>query len=151
MAKRDKKRRRRKPPAKKSQSALPTKGNHHDLLEIFNAINLWYFDGKIKARISWGRRVPFPPRYHKTMSMAHCHVENRLIIISRSLDRSSVPRLIVEYTVFHEILHLKFPPRIKNGRHNFHYKEFCDAEKQFANYAEAEEWEKNHNYLLHFF
>lgn len=151
MAKRNQKRRRRKPPAKKPQPALPTRGNHHDLLEIYNAINLLYFDGKIKARISWGHRLRYPPRHHKKFNMGVCDTATRLITIHRALDRAWVPRFIVEYTVFHEILHLKYPPRQKNGRNDFHYKEFRDAEKKFAKYTEAEKWEKNNTHITYFF
>lgn len=153
MAKRNRKRRQSKPLIKrpKPRVTLHTKGNHHDLLEIYNAVNRQYFNGKIKARISWGRRPCFPPRDHKKFNMGRCHVADRLIIIHRALDRSSVLRLIVEYTVFHEMLHIKYPPRQKNGRQYSHYAEFRAAEKKFADYVTAEQWEKDNTHITYFF
>ncbi len=151
MAKRNQKRRRSKPPAKKLQSALPTKGNYYDLLEIFNMLNLWYFDNKIKARISWGRRPRSPQRSHKEFKMGLCSVKDRLITIHRALDRELVPLFVVANTIFHEMLHIKFPPRRKNGRRSVHYPEFQTAEKTFSEFEKAEKWERDNYDALAFF
>lgn len=134
-----------------TSNTLPTKGFHHDLLAIFDAVNQKYFAGKMKATIRWGRKLPSPQRRHKRMTMGHCHIEKRLITIHRAFDRIWVPRFIVEFVTFHEMLHLKFPAKIKNGRKYFHHKEFREAEATFADYAAAKLWEKNNSYQLHFF
>lgn len=133
------------------QSALSTKGQHHDLIKIYNSVNWQYFNGKILARITWGRRPRAPQRNHRSIRQGFCYIEERLIHIHLALDQSWVPRFFVEYIVFHEMLHLKHPPLRKNGRHKFHYAEFKTAEKKFADYAKANQWEKdNLNRLLFF-
>ena len=118
MAKRGKKRRRSKPPAKppKPQAALLTQGQCHDLLEIYNAVNRQYFNNKIRIRITWRREQHGRPCCHQSIQMGTCHVEDRLITIHRALDRYLVPRFFVELIVFHEMLHIKYPPLRKNGR-----------------------------------
>ena len=135
----------------KPQADLLTKGRHHDLLKIYNALNWQYFNGKILSRIRWGRK-PFATRHHhQSIEMGLCGIEARLITIHRALDRSWVPRFFVKYIVFHEMLHLKHPPRRKNGHHSFHYPKFLAAEKNFLNYAKASRWEKNNLNRLCFF
>ncbi len=156
MAKSTSKQSQSKPLAKKSkppkpQAELPTAGNYHDLLEIYHDINQKYFDDKLQARISWGRRPPIPARHHKKFNSGLYHTTERLITIHRALDRAWVPRFIVEYTVFHEMLHIKFPPQLKNNRSSFHYKQFRAAEADFADYHRAEHWEKtNLDNLMYF-
>jgi predicted metal-dependent hydrolase len=152
MAKRGPKQRRSKPPAKllKLQSELPTKGQYHNLLAIYNKVNRQYFAGKIRARISWGRKSSTFRRPQKTIKMGVCYVEESLIVIHRALDCSWVPRFFVEYIVFHEMLHIKYPPRKKGGSTRFHYAEFLMAEKKFPNYAKAMRWEEKNLYRLLF-
>lgn len=135
----------------KDQSRLPTKGKHHDLLKIYNSVNSRYFNNFISARITWGRKLDTPRRGHQTIRMGCVAVETGLIIIHRALDRSWVPRFFIECLIFHEMLHLKYPPRQKNGRQANHHKQFLAAESAFANYAKAARWEKdNLNRLLFF-
>ncbi len=135
----------------KPQIALSTKGRHHDLIEIYNAMNWQHFNGKILVRITWGRKLRIPKRKHQSLRFGVCYVEECLISIHRALDRSWVPRFFVEYVVFHEMLHLKHPPRRKNGRDNLHHEKFVAAEKKFPDYDMAMCWEKDNLNRLFFF
>ncbi len=155
MARRGFKRRRSKPPAKihSLQSFLPTKGQYHDLLAIYNIVNRKYFNGKIRGIIRWRRKPYFPQRHNKTMWMGICYFETGLISIHQALDRSWIPRFFVEYVIFHEMLHIKYPPKKKRGSNHLdlHHKEFLAAEKKFPNYNKAQRWEaKNIDQLLFF-
>ena len=152
MAKRGPKQRRSKPPAKllKLQSELPTKGQYHNLLAIYNKVNRQYFAGKIRARISWGRKPHRPQRHHQNIRFGYVIIEDRKIIIHRALDCSWVPRFFVESIVFHEMLHIKYPPYKKGGSNKIHYAEFLMAEKKFPNYAKAMRWEEKNLYRLLF-
>lgn len=133
------------------QASLPTQGRHHDLLTIYDTVNWQYFNGKIRAIITWGRKLNARRRHHKTIRMGFATIETRLIGIHRALDQAWIPRFFVEYVVFHEMLHFKYPPRRKNGHNNLHHEKFVTAEKKFSNYVKAERWEKiNLNRLLFF-
>lgn len=120
-----------------------TAGDHHDLREIYDAINDRYFGGTIDAAITWGARTGRPRRRH-SIKMGSYSVEERLIRLHRSLDRAFVPRFFVEWIVFHEMLHQVHDIKVKNGRREFHSKAFMADEARFAQYEEARAWERTH-------
>jgi hypothetical protein len=120
-----------------------TAGEYHDLREIYDELNARYFENRIDAAITWGARTG-RPRRRNSIKMGSYSVEDRLIRIHRSLDRSFVPRFFVAWIVFHEMLHQVHDIRVKNGRREFHSKEFLADEAQFDHYDEARLWERRH-------
>jgi hypothetical protein len=120
-----------------------TAGEFHDLRLIYDELNARYFDNKIEAAITWGARTG-RPRRRNSIKMGSYSVEDRLIRIHRSLDRQFVPRFFVAWIVFHEMLHQIHDIRVKNGRREFHSKEFLADEAQFDQYEEAKSWERRH-------
>jgi hypothetical protein len=120
-----------------------TAGEHHDLRDIYDDLNARYFDNKIDAAITWGQRTG-RPRRRNSIKMGSYSVEDRLIRIHRSLDRSFVPRFFVAWIVFHEMLHQVHDIRVKNGRREFHSKEFLADEAMYEHYDEAKLWERRH-------
>jgi hypothetical protein len=120
-----------------------TAGEHHDLRTIFDELNARYFDNRIDAAITWGARSG-RPRRRNSIKMGSYSVEDRLIRIHRSLDRAFVPRFFVAWIVFHEMLHQVHDIRVKNGRREFHSKEFLAAEAGFELYEQAKLWERRH-------
>lgn len=120
-----------------------TAGEHHDLHAIFDELNARYFDNRIDAAITWGARSG-RPRRRNSIKMGSYSVEDRLIRIHRSLDRELVPRFFVAWIVFHEMLHQVHDIRVKNGRREFHSKEFLADEASFELYNEAKLWERRH-------
>jgi hypothetical protein len=120
-----------------------TAGEHYDLRQIFDDLNARYFENKIEAAITWGARTG-RPRRRNSIKMGSYSVEDRLIRIHRSLDREFVPKFFVAWIVFHEMLHQVHDIRVKNGRREFHSKEFMADEAQFAQYEQAKSWERRH-------
>lgn len=120
-----------------------TAGDHHDLREIYDAINHRYFGGAVDAAITWGARTG-RPRRRQSIKMGSYSVEERLIRLHRSLDRGFVPRFFVEWIVFHEMLHQVHDIKVKNGRREFHSKAFMADEARFERYDEARAWERTH-------
>ena len=120
-----------------------TAGEHHDLKAIYDELNARYFDNKIDAAITWGQRTG-RPRRRNSIKMGSYSVEDRLIRIHRSLDRSFVPRFFIAWIVFHEMLHQVHDIRVKNGRREFHSKEFLADEAMYEHYDEAKLWERRH-------
>jgi len=120
-----------------------TAGEHHDLRAIFDELNVRYFDNRIDAAITWGARSG-RPRRRNSIKMGSYSVEDRLIRIHRSLDRAFVPRFFVSWIVFHEMLHQVHDIRVKNGRREFHSKEFLADEAGFELYDQARLWERRH-------
>jgi predicted metal-dependent hydrolase len=55
------------------------------------------------------------------------------------LDGPKAPRLALEYVMFHEMLHLRYPVDTRGVRRRVHTKDFRQAEKDFAELKEAKE------------
>ncbi|MEZ5424927.1 MAG: hypothetical protein R2747_01560 [Pyrinomonadaceae bacterium] len=115
-----------------------SKGEAYDLDQIFERLNLLYFDNKLpKPVLSWSQRKTF-------RILGHHDSTHEAIIVSKSLDDRKVPEYVVEYIVFHEMLHILHPIRHRNGRRFIHTPQFKRDERKFAYFEEAEEWiEKN--------
>jgi hypothetical protein len=120
-----------------------TAGEFHDLRQIYDELNVRYFEGKIDAAITWGARTG-RARRRNSIKMGSYSVEDRLIRIHRSLDRAFVPRFFITWIVFHEMLHQVHDIRVKNGRREFHSKEFLADEAQFEQYEQSRAWERRH-------
>jgi hypothetical protein len=108
-------------------------GEHYDLEEIFEDLNRRYFHG-LMARPRLGCS-----RYRARTSLGHYDPSHNAIIISRIFDSPAVPRLALEYVVFHEMLHLRFPIERQHGLRRFHTREFREAEREFENLKQAKE------------
>ena len=108
-------------------------GTCYDLEAMFEELNLRYFHG-LAARplIGWSRR---PSRY----MLGHYDPSHNAIVLSKFLDRPGVARLCVEYVLFHEMLHLRFPVEHRGARRCVHTGAFKQAEKEFAGLKEAKE------------
>jgi hypothetical protein len=57
--------------------------------------------------------------------------------MNRWLDRSQVPRYVVEYVLFHEMLHVKHPLRAARCGIEAHSHEFRNEERRYKNYNRA--------------
>jgi hypothetical protein len=108
-------------------------GDTYDLEKIFEELNLAYFHGWMaRPLLGWSRR---PSR----VMLGHYDPSHNAIILSRLLDNVKVPRLAVEYVLFHEMLHLRFPVEDRGARRCVHTREFKDAEQQFPRLKEAKQ------------
>lgn len=109
----------------------PPQGKQYDLVEVFNTVNRQYFDGKIEQPVlGWGKRVS---RTH----LGHWDPAHKAIALSPFLDRPEVPRLVVLFVMYHEILHILHPVEHDGGRRRVHTRSFRAAEKQFEGYKEV--------------
>ncbi|MEP6538416.1 MAG: SprT-like domain-containing protein [Bryobacteraceae bacterium] len=106
-------------------------GQCYNLTELFEELNTRHFCGLMaRPELGWSRR---PSR---TM-LGHYDPSHHVIILSSILDRPAVPRLAVEYVMFHEMLHLKHPVDHRGARRCVHTPEFQASEKQFPGLGEA--------------
>jgi hypothetical protein len=127
-----------------SRVRIEARGKHHDLGRIFARLNRRYFQGRVRAAITWG---PNPPgvRPRKSLKMGSYSAESRIIRIHPVLDRAWVPGYFVEWIVFHEMLHQIHPARkLADGRLAIHTPEFAAHEQIFHALARARDWEIRH-------
>jgi len=109
------------------------RGEHYDLEAIFDELNVRFFDGLLgRPQLGWSRR---PSRG----LLGHFDPSHNAIIISRLFDRAQVPRLALEYVMFHEMLHLRYPVEHRGTRRSVHPRAFREAEKMFPGLKEAKE------------
>jgi hypothetical protein len=109
------------------------KGVRYDLEEVFEELNLRHFHGLMaRPLLGWSRR---PSR----VMLGHYDPSHNAIILSRLLDGPGVPRLALEYVLFHEMLHLRYPVDHRGARRCVHTLEFKTAEKEFPHLREAQQ------------
>ena len=70
-------------------------------------------------------------------NLGHFDPAHNTIVVSRIFDRAEVPRYAVEYLVYHEMLHLKYPVKLRGSRRCVHSTAFQAEEKQFQHFEEA--------------
>jgi hypothetical protein len=108
-------------------------GRHHNLDELFEKLNAEHFNGLLaRPQLGWSRR---PSR----SMLGHFDPSHNAIVISRIFDSEEVPRLAVEYVMFHEMLHLRFPVDHRGAQRRVHTREFREAERAFPGLKEAKE------------
>jgi len=111
-----------------------SKGHVYDLDEIFAALNREYFRGQIpKPALTWSAKKTYRILGHHDATHDH-------VTISKSLDSTTVPKYVVEYVVFHEMLHIYHPTIHEGGRRYNHTPAFKRDEQKFAYFEEAERW-----------
>lgn len=109
------------------------KGELHNLDEIFERLNARFFDGLLgRPQLGWSRNA-------SRHQLGHFDPSHNAIVISRIFDRPKTPLLALEYVMFHEMLHLRFPVDHSRVRRCVHTKEFKEAEKTFPDFAAAKE------------
>lgn len=109
----------------------PPQGRCFDLGAIFAGLNRRFFGNELRTcRIGWTSR---PAR----TVLGRYDPAHDAIVISSSLDSPAVPEYVIEYLVFHEMLHMRFPVVRVGGRRVVHSPEFRREEKKFPHYRGA--------------
>jgi hypothetical protein len=111
-------------------------GTHHDLDAIFWKVNERYFGNMMaKPRIGWSRQ-------RSRSILGHYDSSHYAVAVSRLLDHIAVPEYVVEYVVYHELLHVKHPVEHNAGQRRIHTRAFVAEEKLFDRFREAKEFLK---------
>ncbi|MGH9594736.1 MAG: SprT-like domain-containing protein [Bryobacteraceae bacterium] len=106
-------------------------GRHYDLDQMFEELNFRYFFGLMpRPALGWS------PQDARTL-LGHYDSSHNAIVLSRLLDRAETPRLAVEYVLYHEMLHLRYPAEHQGARRCVHTPAFKAAERQFECLREA--------------
>jgi predicted metal-dependent hydrolase len=107
------------------------RGHFYDLDAVFEKLNARFFYGLLaRPRMSWSRT-------RTRRILGHYDPAHNAIVISRVFDHFAVPNYAVEYIVYHEMLHLKHPVRLRGSRRCVHSAEFQAEERLFPQLAEA--------------
>ncbi len=106
-------------------------GRFYNLEEVFDSLNERFFGGLLgRPDLTWSE--VFAKR-----SLGHYDAAHNTIVVSRVFDRPSSPRYAIEYLLYHEMLHLKHPVRMRGLRRCVHSAAFKADERLFPQLAEA--------------
>jgi hypothetical protein len=115
--------------------SIPGPGVHRSLEDSFNRVNSEYFQSQLQQpELCWS------PVHARRVLGSYQERSDRLII-SRVFDSPNVPIFVLDYLMYHELLH-KFLGigRRNDGKRCMHGKEFREIEKQFKHFAQAQQF-----------
>ena len=111
---------------------ISCRGIKYNLAILFNKLNNEYFRSQLsQPRLVWSSR-------RSKRRLGYYHPEINTIAVTKKLDDKKVPRLLVEYVLYHEMLHQHFGIKNRNGRRYAHTTAFRTAERMFKHHQEAE-------------
>ena len=103
----------------------------YHLEEVFDSLNSRFFGGLLgRPELTWSEGMA-------KRSLGHYDAAHNTIVVSRVFDRPSSPRYAVEYLLYHEMLHLKHPVKMRGLRRCVHSREFKADEALFPQLKEA--------------
>jgi hypothetical protein len=106
-------------------------GQYHNLNDSYDRVNLGYFQGKIpRPNLVWSQ-------IRTVRTFGHYQPSRDTVMISLSLDHPMVPSSLVDYLMYHELLHKKHGVRVVNGRYLVHTAVFREEEQAFSDYEAA--------------
>ena len=112
-------------------AALHPAGAKFDLSRMFDELNERFFDGELrKPQLGWSTRG-----WRRQFGLFDPGPNQ--ILLNRRMDRPEIPRYVVEYVLYHEMLHVKHPTRKSGCSLISHSPEFRAEEKLFPEFARA--------------
>jgi hypothetical protein len=117
-----------------SKRMVGIEGEFFNLDEVFESLNLRFFHGLLgRPELTWSEHLA-------RRSLGHYDPAHNTIMVSKVFDRKNTPRYAIEYLMYHEMLHLKHPVRVKAGRRCVHSRDFQAEERLFPDLARAKQY-----------
>jgi hypothetical protein len=111
-----------------------SRGRYHDLKTAFQRVNRRYFKNHLTIpRLVWGQRL-------SRRKLGHYQPATDTVLVSRTLDNPEVPEFVVDFIVYHELLHKQLGIQAAGGRRYSHTPAFKQAERRFQQFQEAQEF-----------
>lgn len=110
-----------------------SRGQHHDLAASYERVTARHFPRNPIARpkLFWSKALT-----HR--KFGHYDWVNDAIMLSRTLDARDVPEFLVDFVMYHELLHKAHGLRWSGGRSYAHTAAFYADERKFDGHARAE-------------
>ena len=107
------------------------RGTVHDLERSFHRVNGKYFNGRLhRPTLTWSR-VPSSRQFG-----CYDFARDRVVIAS-TVDQPGVPEFVIDFLMYHELLHKHHGLHWHNGRGHSHTRDFRNTERHFDRYEEA--------------
>lgn len=109
-------------------------GTYFNLKEIFQRLNDRYFYNQLQEpRLGWSLK----PAYTR---LGFYDAARNLLVISRIFDSRKAELAVLEFLMYHEMLHIFFPTQTINGRRRIHSPDFRKKEQEFPGYEQIQKW-----------
>jgi hypothetical protein len=109
-----------------------TQGQQFDLQQVFERVNQAYFHGQMeRPNLTWNKTLT-----HR--KFGHYQANTDTVMLSISLDQASTPVYVVEFVMYHELLHKQLGVVANRGRRYAHTKAFREAEARFPKQEQAQ-------------
>jgi hypothetical protein len=122
-------------PEARGRKHIDPVGHHRSLLESFLRVSMDM--GLVLPQVpklSWSQRM-------SRRRLGHWDPDHGAIVISQVLDDPRVPEFVLDYVVYHELLHIVHPVRMGLGsKRRIHTAEFLRDERRFPRHTEGDEW-----------
>ncbi|AKQ70577.1 hypothetical protein A176_007489 [Myxococcus hansupus] len=130
---------------------LRTRGRCFDLQAVFARLNASWFDGRVQVDVGWARKPAGKRR--RSIHVGGYDARRKEIRIHPAFDRPNVPAFVVDYLVFHAMLHADFEDTDGTGSEGRcapeHTPAFREREALFPLGDAAQRWlSDNHTSLL---
>ncbi|HTE86710.1 MAG TPA: hypothetical protein VK821_18495 [Dehalococcoidia bacterium] len=112
--------------------ARSMRGRFHNLDDSFERVNRRYFGGSMpRPKLTWNRALT-------SCKFGHYQQTRDTVMLSLSLDDAPVPFELVDFVMYHELLHKQHGARLAGGRRFAHTPAFRTDERRFDGYADAQ-------------
>ena len=103
----------------------------HDLDSCFDRVNAAYFTGRLdRPQLCWNNVIT-------SRKFGHYEFARDIVMLSISLDDAAVTSRLVDYVMYHELLHKTHGVKLTNGRRMAHTSAFRRDERKFLAYEDA--------------
>ena len=123
------------PAGRRGRKHIDPVGAHRSLLEAYLrvALDLGLVLPKVPT-LSWSKTVS----RHR---FGHWDPDHNAVVISQVLDDPAVPEFVLDYVLYHELLHILHPVKMGSGTKRIvHSAAFKRDERRFPRWKEGEEW-----------
>jgi len=109
-------------------NAEKPQGNFYNLNELFDKLNREYFATTLaKPRLAWSQINTY-------RKFGHYEPARDRVVISLTLDNANIPEFVIEFVLYHELLHKYHGTKWVQGKRMVHTKEFRVSESKFKFY-----------------
>lgn len=105
-----------------------------DLEKLFDRVNRTCFGGQLAAPV-----MKWSARSSKSV-MGKYNYTTDTLTINRLLNREDTPVYVIEFLIYHELLHKALGYQVINNRRRVHTPNFRKLERAFPRYQEANEY-----------
>jgi hypothetical protein len=109
-------------------------GRARNLKTVFDYVNSVYFSGRApEPTLAWVRESP-------RRRLGYYFEPLRILAANRALDSETVPRYVLEFVMYHELLHHLRAGDGRVIRRIHHTRDFRQQERLFSHFDDAEAW-----------